>query len=84
MKMKEFGPGGVHVPGTPPWIRQCYRLQTKFGPRTCCHLFHKGRGSTPPDGWPQPLGWAYPLPMQTPLRWTDHTGPYGEHAYLLF
>ena len=24
MKMKEFGPlGGVCIPGTPPWIRQC-------------------------------------------------------------
>ena len=24
MKMKEFGPpGGVRVPGAPPWIRQC-------------------------------------------------------------
>ena len=23
MKMKEFGPRGVRVPSTPPWIRQC-------------------------------------------------------------
>ena len=30
MKMKEFGPpGGVRIPGAPPWIRQC-KLQSRM------------------------------------------------------
>ena len=56
MKMKEFGPpGGVRVPGAPPWIRQCKRQKKSSSgaielfPRHLRHQadVHQCKGVTP-------------------------------------